>query len=175
VWQPQRSDAKTNEALDLLDQRKLGAAAKAADDASRIDPLSPDPLLARAAIDDARGDTAAATADLVHAAKKFPGDPEVWERLAEYQLVTLNKPADARQTILAAYYLDPNSRTVQQVFFEASQRMRAPVTLPGAAPTTPPTPTPTTPTKPPGAQAPVPGPAPGPTPGRPVTPKSATK
>jgi hypothetical protein len=148
VWQPQRSDAETSRALDLLDKHQLPAAARAAASARRIDPLSPDPLLAGAAIDDARGMTGAALAGLVEAVRRFPGEPQVWVRLAEYQLDSLGRPAAALRTIRGALYLDPRSRSVQQVFLEASRRQ-------GSAPAST------------GARTPA---TPGPTPGRPVIP-----
>jgi O-Antigen ligase len=160
VWQPQRSDAETSRALDLLDKRQISAAAKAADDARRIDPLSPNPLLASAAIEDARGYKAAALAHLVSAVKRFPGEPQVWVRLAEYQLDSLAKPADALQTIRGALYLDPQSRAVQQVFLEATRRLNPAGSVPAGK----------------GAPATgglTPGRTPGPTPGRPVIPPVA--
>ena len=79
IWQPQRSDAETNRALDLLDKHQLPAAASAAGHARRIDPLSPDPVLAAASIEDARGFRhAAALATLITAVRRFPGEPQVW-------------------------------------------------------------------------------------------------
>ena len=157
VWQPQRSDAETSRALDLLDKRQLGEAAKAAANARRIDPLSPDPLFAAAAIDDARGFKNQALAGLVRAVKRFPGEPQVWVRLAEYQLDSLAKPADALQTIRGALYLDPRSRSVQQVFLEATRRLGPGTVVPTGKLE------PTAPGRSPGG-------APGPTPGRPVVP-----
>jgi hypothetical protein len=174
VWQPQRSDAETNHALDLLAQRRLPQAADAADRARRIDPLAPEPLLAAAAIADARGFKTAALAKLVRAVRRFPGEPQVWVRLAEYQLDTLAKPADALKTIRGALYLDPKSRAAQQVFLEARKRLNPVVPTPAITPT--PTTPGTTPGKTPatpGGVRPTPGGgAPGPTPGRPIAPLS---
>jgi O-antigen ligase len=176
VWQPQRSDAETNRALDLLAQRHLVQAASAADHAGRIDPLAPDPLLAAAAVADARGLKSAALAKLVKAVRRFPAEPQVWIRLAEYQLDSLAKPADALQTIRGALYLDPKSRAAQQVFLEARRRLNpvlpTPATTP--APATPGT-KPTTPGTGPTAPGAAPGGAPGPTPGRPVVPAAPPK
>jgi hypothetical protein len=106
--------------------------------------------------------------------RRFPGEPQVWIRLAEYQLDTLAKPADALKTIRGALYLDPKSRAAQQVFLEARKRLNPVVPTPAI------TPTPTTPgTAPgktpaaPGGVRPTPGGgAPGPTPGRPIAPLS---
>jgi tetratricopeptide (TPR) repeat protein len=174
VWQPQRSDAESSRALQLLDRHRLKEAAEAADHARRIDPLTPNPLLAASAIADARGDRRAAVVDLVRAVRRFPGEPQTWLALADYQLYTLNLPADALKTVRGALYLDPRSRSAQEVFFAARLRLN-PAAAPGTA-AAPPTAAPdtlggSTPT--PGKPAPLPrsgGTAPGPTPGRPVVP-----
>ena len=130
VWQPQRSNAETGHALDLIAANRLAAAQRAADDAKRFDPLSPDPLLVAASVFDARGNLRAAELQLERAVRRFPGDPEVWLRLADYQLNTLNRPAQAYRTVSAAIYLDPRSRAAQEIFFIARQRLaqRAPAT-----------------------------------------------
>jgi hypothetical protein len=172
VWQPARSEAETDHALDLLAARRLPAAAHAAEHASEIDPLSPNPLLAAASIAAARGDTNGALARLQRAVRRFPGEPQVWLRLAEYQLDALAKPADAMATIRGALRIDPESRAVQQLYLEAKRRLEpAPLTTP-----TPP-PTPATPpsggAKPP-ATTPTPT-TPGPTPGKPVVPAPPNK
>jgi hypothetical protein len=156
VWQPQRSDAESNRALELLDRQRLAEAARAADRARRIDPVTPNPLLAASAIADARGDRRAALAALVRAVRRFPGEPQTWLALADYRLYTLNQPADALKTVRAALYLDPRSRSAQEVFFAARLRLS-----PGGAPAAPPG----------GAPVPAPGAVPGPTPGRPVVPE----
>jgi hypothetical protein len=153
VWQPQRSQAEASHALDLLDGRHFAESASAADHARRIDPLSPSPLLAAALVADTRGNRDAALADLVHAVRRFPGEPQVWLRLAEYQLNTMSLPADALKTIRGALYLDPRSRAAQEVFFAARLRLN--------------------PTPGPGKPAQTPrfgGGAPGPTPGKPAAP-----
>ena len=137
VFQPQRSDAENNHALDLLDRHQLTAAASAADHARRIDPLSPDPLLAAAAIDDARGDRNAALAVLVKAVRRFPGEPQVWTRLAEYQLDSLSRPADAIRTIRGALYLDPRSRAAQQVYLAANRALEQSAAASAARPRAP--------------------------------------
>jgi len=126
----QRSNAETGHALDLIAANRLAAAQRAADDAKRFDPLSPDPLLVAASVFDARGNLRAAELQLERAVRRFPGDPEVWLRLADYQLNTLNRPAQAYRTVSAAIYLDPRSRAAQEIFFIARERLtrRAPAT-----------------------------------------------
>jgi hypothetical protein len=154
VWQPARSEAETDHALDLLAARRLPAAAHAAGHAEDIDPLSPNPLLAQASIAAARGDTNGALARLQRAVRRFPGEPQVWLRLAEYQLHALAQPAAAIETIRGALKIDPESRAVQQLYLEAKRRLN---------PAPPVTPAPTAPT------------TPGPTPGKPVVPAPPPK
>lgn len=173
VWQPQRSDAESSHALDLLDRHQPAAAARAADRARRYDPLSPTPLLAAATIADSRGDRNAALADLVRAVRRFPGLPQVWLRLADYQLYALDKPADAIRTVKGALYLDPKSRSAQEVFFAARVRLNPAAVATQPAPATPPGGTAPAPVKP--SQLPRSGGAtPGPVPGKPSGPTTAT-
>ncbi|HEX8064940.1 MAG TPA: HAT repeat-containing protein [Thermoleophilaceae bacterium] len=153
VWQPQRSEAESDRALDLIGDGKLDEAEEAAERAEDIDPLASKAVLVRAAVADARGDSRAATETFERAVRRFPGEPQVWIRLAEYQLYTLNKPADAERTVLGARYLDPLSRAAQQIFFEARAAQRAAVAPPPAA-------APPPPATPPGTPQPAPAPAP---------------
>jgi hypothetical protein len=173
VWQPARSEAETDHALDLLAAHRLPAAARAAEHARSIDPLSPNPLLAAASIAAARGDTNGALALLDRAVRRFPGEPQVWLRLAEYQLDALAKPADAMATVRGALKIDPESRAVQQLYLEAKRRLTP---VPPATPA-PAKPAPTAP--PSGGSGPPPTrPAPrtpGPTPGKPVVPPATPK
>ena len=53
IWQPEASDRATNEALALNDERKFDEAIDKTKDAEELNPLTPDPLLVRAAIDTA--------------------------------------------------------------------------------------------------------------------------
>jgi O-Antigen ligase len=159
VWQPQRSDAESKKALKLIARGNLNEAEKAANRAEDIDPLASKALLVRAAVADARGNQPLAHDILEDAVERFRGEPQIWVRLAEYELYTLNRPADAERTIAGALYLDPLSRAAQQIFLEAKQAQR---------PTPPPPPPPGTPA--PGTPAPS-TPAPGtPPPSAPSTP-----
>ena len=163
VLQPQRSSAESEKALDLIGDGKLDQADRAANRAEDIDPLASRALIVRAAVADARGNQPLAHNILERAVERFRGEPQVWIRLAEYELYTLNRPADAERTIGGALYLDPLSRAAQQIFLEAKQAQRP--TPPAPAPPTSltpgqpgqPAPTPPNPTAP----APQPAPAPG--------------
>jgi len=59
----------------------LEHAAAEADLASRLDPLSPQPLFVAAAVAQARGRLLEARDDLLHAADREPDDPDTWLRL----------------------------------------------------------------------------------------------
>jgi cytochrome c-type biogenesis protein CcmH/NrfG len=63
---------------------------------------------------------------LERAVRAFPGDPQTWLQLAQYQLNSLSKPADALRTIAGALYLDPQSRAAQTVFFQATTALTPP-------------------------------------------------
>jgi hypothetical protein len=155
VWQPQRSSAESERALDLIADDKLNEADRAADRAEDIDPLASRALIVRAAVADARGNKPLAHRILEEAVERFRGEPQVWIRLAEYELYSLNRPVDAERTIVGALYLDPLSRAAQQIYLEAKQAQRP----------TPPAPPPPAP---PGQQAPPAAPGQAPPPGQPA-------
>jgi len=132
VWQPQRSNAESERALDLIADGKLDDAERAANRAEDIDPLASRALIVRAAVADTRGNQPLAHRILEQAVERFRGEPQVWIRLAEYELYTLNRPVDAERTIAGALYLDPLSRAAQQIYLEAKQAQRP--TPPAPAP-----------------------------------------
>jgi hypothetical protein len=55
---------------------------------------------------------------------EFPGDPQTWLRLASFQLGTLDRPAEALETVRAVLFLDPLSRPGGQLFLDARVRLR---------------------------------------------------
>jgi hypothetical protein len=130
VLQPERSEQKSREALALAAERKPAEAARAAEDAGRINPLSVRPLFVRAQIAYLDGKADLARGLLEKAVLDQPSNPEAWTRLAEFQLYRLNQPADALTTIAGALYLDPRSRPAQAVFFDARSKQRAAGTTP---------------------------------------------
>ena len=134
VWQPERSDNESNRALRLADERRFEEAAEVADRAHRIDPLAPKPLLVAASVEDAAGRPDRALRDLERAVAEYPRDPQVWVRLAEFQLNRLGRPQDALRTLEGALYLDPRSRPARAIFLAATRRAR------GGAPAPPPPP-----------------------------------
>jgi cytochrome c-type biogenesis protein CcmH/NrfG len=108
-----------------------------ADRAHAINPLTARPLLVKAAVEASDERDRDALLTLERAVRDYPADPQVWLRLASFQLRALHRPEDALQTLRGALYLDPKSRAVQALFFDAraSQRERATPSLePAPAP-----------------------------------------
>jgi hypothetical protein len=124
IWQPEASDRATNEALALADERKFDQAIAKTEDAEDLNPLTPDPLLVRAAIDTAANREPDAQESLERAVLRFPGDPQTWFRLAAFQLGTLDAPEQVLETIRGALYLNPHSGPARQLFLDASARQR---------------------------------------------------
>ena len=124
VDQPERSDAATNSALALVSQGKFQAALAKADHAHDLNPLSPKPLLVRAAVQDSAGDTKDALATLESAVIQQPSNPQLWIKLADYELGRMNNPKAALQALHAALYLDPLEQSAQSLFLEASAAAR---------------------------------------------------
>jgi len=124
IWQPEASDRATNEALALNDERKFDEAIDKTKDAERLNPLTPDPLLVRAAIDTAANRVDDAQENLERAVIRFPGDPQTWYRLAAFQLGTLDSPEQALETLKGALYLNPHSGPAHQLFLDARARQR---------------------------------------------------
>ena len=155
IWQPLRSDNESDHALDLSANNDIGPALRAVGRAHDIDPLSPRPYVVRNAILDASGNPVGATKALQDAVRAFPADPQTWIQLAQYQLNSLNQPAEALKTVKGALYLDPQSRAAQTVYFQAGAALNGapsptapptpPATPPPAGGTAPPTPAPPTP------------------------------
>ena len=129
VWQPEASDRATGDALALADQGRFAEAIAKTQDAEDLNPLTPEPLLVRAAIQTQSGDEAAARDTLERAVLGFPGDPQTWYRLAAFQLGTLNRPDQTLQTLQGALYLDPFWSSARTLFLEARARQRELVTL----------------------------------------------
>jgi hypothetical protein len=124
IWQPEASDRATEDALALADERKFDRAIERTDDAEDLNPLTPDPLLVRAAIDTQAGRDEDARESLERAVLSFPGDPETWQALAAFELGTLDAPEQALGTIRGALYLDPHGPRARAIFLNARARMR---------------------------------------------------
>jgi hypothetical protein len=126
IWQPLRADQETDHALDLAAGGKTSQALAAVDRARDWNPLTPRSYVVRSSIEDGAGHPDQARRTLEDAVRAFSGDPQVWLQLAQYELNTLNKPADALAIIRGALYLDPQSRAAQTVFFQANALLHPP-------------------------------------------------
>ena len=124
IWQPEASDRATNEALALADERKFEQAIAKTERARDLNPLTPDPLLVRAAVETTAGRKDDARQSLEKAVLSFPGDPQTWYRLAAFQLGTLDAPEQALETVDAVLYLDPHGRPGRELFVNARARLR---------------------------------------------------
>jgi hypothetical protein len=124
IWLPEASDRATNDALALGEQDKFDKALERTEDAEDLNPLTPDPLLVRAALDTMAGREADARESLERAVIQFPGDPQTWYRLAAFQLGTLDAPEQALETLEGLLYIDPKSRSGQALFLSARARLR---------------------------------------------------
>jgi O-Antigen ligase/Tetratricopeptide repeat len=124
IWLPEASDRATNDALALGEQHKFERALERTNDAEDLNPLTPDPLLVRAAIDTMAGREDDARESLERAVIQFPGDPQTWYRLAAFQLGTLDAPEQALETLKGLLYIDPKSRPGQALFLSARARLR---------------------------------------------------
>jgi tetratricopeptide (TPR) repeat protein len=125
VWQPERSDRLGSRALDQIETRDLGQAARNAAKAGDVDPLSPRPLLVRATVESVAGKDRAALATLERAVLRFPGDPQTWLRLASFDLLRLDRPRQTLEALRGALYLDPKSKAARRLFLAARARLRA--------------------------------------------------
>jgi hypothetical protein len=124
IWQPEASDRATNEALALADQHKFDEAIAKTQHAEDLNPLTPDPLLVRAAVDTQANRVDDAQQNLERAVIRFPGDPQTWYRLAAFQLGTLDSPEQALETLRGALYLNPHSVPARNLFLDARARQR---------------------------------------------------
>jgi tetratricopeptide (TPR) repeat protein len=124
VDQPERSDNATRDALSLVAQGHFQKALSKADHAHNLNPLSPKPLLVRAAVQDSAGDTKDALTTLEAAVIQQPSNPQLWEKLADYQLNRLHNPQAALQALRAELYLDPLEQSANAMFLQASAAAR---------------------------------------------------
>jgi hypothetical protein len=124
VWQPEAADRATTDAIRLAEAGEVDAAIARTQDAADANPLTPAPLLTRAAIETGAGREQAARKSLEQAVLKFPGDPQTWYRLAAFQLGTLDRPVQAAATVRGAIFLDPRSDPNRVLFLQALARER---------------------------------------------------
>jgi hypothetical protein len=84
----------------------------------------PRPLLVEASARSAAGDERGALRTLERAVLRFPGEPQTWLRLANYQFSRLDRPGAAAETLRGFLYLDPKSSVGRQLFLDARAAQR---------------------------------------------------
>ena len=128
VWQPERSQSATDEAIALAGKGRTAAALKEADKARDIDPYSPDPLYARATALSEDGRLVDAYPVHEQPAAEHPRNPETWIRLGQFELDDLGLPRRALASAQAAATIDPASERlrglVEQVNAEVERQNR---------------------------------------------------
>ena len=124
IWQPEAADRQTADAIRLADAGDVDAAVAKTEDAEDTNPLSSEPLIARAAIETQAGRLDEAREALERAVLRFPGESQTWIRLAAFQLGTLDHPREAAETVQGAIFLDPQSQASRLLYLEARARER---------------------------------------------------
>jgi hypothetical protein len=126
VYQPQRSDTITQDALDTLATGNADRARDQALQARDINPLSLEPLYALWTVEASASRNSAARRALEQAVRLQPANPDPWTRLAQFELNTLQRPKVALTAIRPALYLDPRSSDAVAVFLAAQRDTNAP-------------------------------------------------
>jgi tetratricopeptide (TPR) repeat protein len=121
AFQPVRAVHASDTAFDRLDANQAAAAEGTATVATKRNPLSIDPLLDLAAIQQARGRVKEAGATLERAVRLEPASAEAWRRLGQLRLSALDDPQGALSAFRAAYYLDPKSPESTSDIIQASR------------------------------------------------------
>jgi hypothetical protein len=118
AWLPLRAVHADNEALTIADKdyQKALALTHTAQDRN---PLSIDPLLTRAVVENTAHHTDQARAALVQAVRLQPNNPATWEYLSRFTIDQENQPKVALRLLGPALYLDPQSPTGRQDYLEA--------------------------------------------------------
>ncbi len=109
VWvlvAPALSGRFVDEAYRQADAGRLSAAASSARRAESLNPLSPEPLYARATIASLRGDDRAAEALYERATRLQPENPDTWYELGVFRQIALGNQCSAYGALNEAYTLD---------------------------------------------------------------------
>jgi tetratricopeptide (TPR) repeat protein len=115
---PAWADSKAKHALAVADAHRsraaLRGAARDAEFAARLDPVSPQPLLALAAIDQARGRPLAARAAILRAIRRTPSSSDAWADLVRLE-GRLRDLAGTTRAMARALALDPRNVGIRSV------------------------------------------------------------
>ena len=118
AWQPLRSVSSDNDALAIADKNynKALAYTQTAQDRN---PLSIDPLLTRAVVENTAHHRDRARNALEEAVRMQPSNPQTWEYLSRFAVDQERDPALALRLLGPALYLDPQSPTGAQDYLAA--------------------------------------------------------
>ncbi len=114
IWQPERASRASAKALSEIEEGNLKNAAEAARTARNADPLARRPRFAAASVASAAGHEGTARRILERTVREFPGDPQTWLHLAEFELHH-GEPLRALEVVRGALYLDPFSKAARRV------------------------------------------------------------
>jgi Tfp pilus assembly protein PilF len=112
VWvlaAPELATRAVARAYRQVDAHDLGAASASARRAQSLNPLSPEPLYARATVAATGGDNAAAEQFYEQATRLQPENPDTWWELGLFRQIALGNQCSAYFALNAAYTLDPKS------------------------------------------------------------------
>jgi hypothetical protein len=118
AWQPLRSVHADNQALAIADKDYTKALADTQDAQDR-NPLSIDPLLTRAVVENTAHHRDRARAALIEAVRLQPSNPQTWEYLSRFAVDQQHDPTLALRLLGPALYLDPKSPTGAQDYLDA--------------------------------------------------------
>jgi len=104
---PRLAERSVRASTRALDDGDLGRAGDRAERARGLNPLSIEPLLALARVEERRGDLAAATERYVEAVELQPENPETWYALGLFQFEVREDMCLAYQYFNEAWTLDP--------------------------------------------------------------------
>jgi len=124
VWQPERAARANERASELLDEGDTAGAARQARRAREIDPYSPNPLYAQAAVLTQQGAIGLAYRTYEIAVLEHPRDPDAWLRLATFEL-ELDLPERALATLKGAALVDPRSLRIPRLVAVAEMALAA--------------------------------------------------
>jgi hypothetical protein len=118
AWLPLRAVHADNEALTIAD-KNYNKALALTHTAQDRNPLSIDPLLTRAVVENTSHHTDRAREALVEAVRLQPNNPATWEYLSRFTIEQQNDPKVALRLLGPALYLDPQSPTGRQDYLKA--------------------------------------------------------
>ncbi|MGI8631488.1 MAG: tetratricopeptide repeat protein [Solirubrobacterales bacterium] len=124
VWsviQPYRAERQLDEAAVLFDQGSgsAGQTREALAAARDTNPLSIEPLIDLAVLEQREGNVEAAEKALEEAVKEQPANAEAWLTLGRFRLNVQRDPKEAEAALSAAVFLDPKGRATRNFYIEA--------------------------------------------------------